>query len=231
MTAENKTYFSSHETDEEIVKENMPLVHSLIKRYKDRGVDYDDLFQIGCIGLLNAARRFNPSLGYQFSTYASSLIIGEIKRYLRDDGIIKISRQLKENAAKINLQTGEFISKHSREPTISELAEITGLTTEEITTSLDATKDISSIDCEIFEGKSAIETISSNIDENERTINSLTIKNCLNALPTRDRKIIFYRYFKDKTQKDTANLLGISQVQVSRIEKKLLQQIKKSFTA
>ena len=219
----NKTCDSIEKT----VEENINLIHSIIKRYTGRGIEYDDLFQIGSIGLINAAKRFNPSLGYQFSTYASSLIIGEIKRFFRDDGIIKVSRYLKEIAMVVNRCRGEFVNKNGREPTLSELSEICGFSSEEITSSMEATREVHSIDSETSEGLSIKDTFPSDTNEGEKALNRVLIESCLKRLSERDSTIIKYRYFLDKTQKETAQILGISQVQVSRIEKSALGKMRK----
>lgn len=227
--SEIKTNQKNETMLDEKVSENIALVHSIVKRFQGRGAEYDDLFQIGCIGLINAIRRFNPDLGFAFSTYATSLIMGEIRRFLRDDGIIKVSRHLKEISFKANTYIKIFTDKNGREPTLSELSELSGIAVEEITSALDAVKLPHSIYKENSEGQTLADTCSSQEDIAEDAACRTVLKQILKDLPPREQKIIIYRYFKDKTQKETAALLGISQVQVSRIEKKLLEKIRKEF--
>lgn len=216
---------------EKLVEENMALVHSLIKRFLNRGIEYDDLFQIGCIGLYNAARRYNKDLGFAFSTYASSLIIGEVKRFLRDDGIIKVSRSIRELSVKINVYSAKFFQENGREVTVNELSKFLGATVEEILAALEATKTPASIYEENSCGKTIADTVVCNKEESREIIDRILLLQVINTFNKRDQKIIIYRYFKDKTQKETAGILGISQVQVSRIEKKLLEKIKEAFRA
>ncbi len=224
----NAKHLSGAQLDKKVC-ENIALVHSIVKRFLGRGTEYDDLFQIGCIGLVNAIRRFNPDLGFAFSTYATALIMGEIRRFLRDDGIIKVSRHLKEISFKANTYIKIFTDKNGREPTLSELSTLSGIPTEEIASAFDAVRPPHSIYKENDNGQTIADTYSSESDIAEEAACRTLLKQILKGLPLREQKIIVYRYFKDKTQNETAHLLGISQVQVSRIEKKLLEKIRKEF--
>jgi len=215
---------------EETVKENLPLVHSLARRYINRGVEYEDLFQTGCIGLYKAAARFKPELGFRFSTYAASLITGEIRRFLRDDGMIKVSRQLKEVSVKSSMCVKTFTEQHGRTPTLSEISELCGETIETLTQAIEATSRTKSIYEEVSEGKTIADTFPDNESSGEKLINSMLIKNVIKKFPPRERKIIIYRYYYDKTQKEVASLLDLSQVQVSRIEKRLIEKLRYEFS-
>ena len=221
-TSENKNF-------ESIVCDNIALVHSIARRFIGRGAEYEDLVQIGSIGLINAAKRFKSELGYTFSTYATSLIMGEIRRFLRDDGIIKVSRHLKEILFKVNSIQKKFTEQNGREPTISELSAISGISPEEITSAFSASIKPHSIFKENAEGQTIADTLTAEGDFAEDMAKKLVIKKVFDTLPSRERKILVLRYFKDRTQKETALIIGISQVQVSRIEKKLLEKIKNEF--
>ena len=214
---------------EKLVCNNFALVHSIARRFTGRGAEYDDLVQIGSIGLINAAKRFDAELGYTFSTYATSLIMGEIRRFLRDDGIIKVSRHLKEVSFKANAHIKSFTEQNGREPTISELSDISGISAEEITSAFSASIKPHSIFKENEDGQTIADTLQAEGDFAEDIAKKSVIKKVLDALPHREQKILIMRYFKDKTQKETAEIIGISQVQVSRIEKKLLEKIRNEF--
>ena len=220
-------------TDEKntLIESNTALVHSIVKRYLGRGYEYDDLFQTGCIGLCKAAERFNPELGYAFSTYAVPLIMGEIRRFLRDDGIIKVSRYYKEINIKANQAIQSFQSANGREPSLSELSEITGIKGEDLSAAFDASRTPVSIYSASDDGDRNVsdKLVSDNFSD-DTYVNRITLGNIINSFSQRDKNLIIYRFFKDKTQLETASLLGISQVQVSRIEKKLLERIKIHFS-
>ena len=208
---------------EKIVSENIGLVHSIAKRFGGRGCDFEDLCQIGCIGLIKAVDRFDISSGNRFSTYAVPLIIGEIKRFLRDDGIVKVSRSLKELSLKIYRlrQKSEF-----SEATVSELANALEAEEGEVAYAIKSSTAVSSID-ELSEG--GVE-ISQNENYFEDADNRIIISDLLSSLSDDDRKIIILRYFKQKTQSETAGIIGVSQVQISRREKKILQKLKECIT-
>lgn len=216
---------------EKIINDNNGLVWSIVKRFSGRGYEVEDLYQIGCIGFIKSIQRFNTSLDYKMSTFAVPYILGEIKRFLRDDGIVKVSRNIKELSFKIKeientylLQTGESI-------TISKLAEILEVTGEEICLAMDSSRQIESINDEAFSdsSKEKIDIISDDENIQEKIIDKITLKQLIDKLNFREKEIINLRYFKDKTQMQVAKILGISQVQVSRIEKKILNNMKQSL--
>lgn len=204
---------------EKIIGENMGLVYSAARRFRGRGCDFEDLCQLGCIGLIKAADRFDESSGYHFSTYAVPLIIGEIKRFLRDDGIVKVSRSLKELSLKIYRlrQNPEFA-----EASVSELAQILGCGADEVVYAIKSASAVSSLD-ELSESGTAI---AENTNTFEDADNRIVIKDLLSELSDDDRKIVILRYFRQKTQSETAKIIGVSQVQISRREKKILQNLR-----
>lgn len=217
-----------------LVEKNTGLVWSIVKRFSNRGYDVDDIFQIGSIGLIKAINKFDSSYEVKFSTYAVPMIMGEIKRFLRDDGIIKVSRNLKEISTRARI-TKEVMSKElSREPSISELAERMDIPTEDLILAMEAGCSPESLYTTISEGDSSPillidringETVGNEVD----IIDKLALRQILDTLKPREKQIIVLRYFKEKTQVEIAKMLGISQVQVSRIEKKILDDIKKKI--
>lgn len=212
---------------EYIVNNNTGLVWSIVRKFLNRGTEADDLFQIGCIGLIKAIEKFDTTYGVQFSTYAVPMIMGEIKRHLRDDGIIKVSRSLKELSVKAKSAMDKMSKDMGREPTISEVAKELDVSVEELVMAMDATVTPESINAKLGEDGKEIETIiGCDEDMEQNVVNKIAIKDALSALSSRERQIIILRYFKDKTQSQIAAQLGISQVQVSRIEKKVLAQMK-----
>ncbi|WP_302627135.1 SigB/SigF/SigG family RNA polymerase sigma factor [uncultured Eubacterium sp.] len=227
----------AHEGDKQsrdkILLENTALIWSIVRRFLNRGYEGDDLFQIGCIGMLKAIDRFDTSFNVSFSTYAVPLITGEIRRFLRDDGIIKVSRTIKENQLKIYLETEKFRKDNNREPTLEELARECGLSSEEIITALEASREVESIYKEIDGGdnknQTIIEKIEDNKDHENMVINRIMVRQLLETLNEKERKIIILRYFQNKTQSEIAGLIGMTQVQVSRAEKKILENLKKQI--
>ena len=213
-----------------LVQENLGLVWSLVRRFSNRGYDMEDLFQIGSIGLLKSIEKFDSSFNVKFSTYAVPMIVGEIKRFLRDDGMIKVSRSLKETAYKIRLLKEELIKEFNREPTISELAAGLDLDVEEVVEALESSAEVESLSAVIYQGDGKPITLSDKIDESPSMQNSLVDKMILKELIARllpiEREIITMRYFEDRTQTEIASALDISQVQVSRIEKRILGKMK-----
>ncbi|ABP67249.2 RNA polymerase, sigma 28 subunit, FliA/WhiG family [Caldicellulosiruptor saccharolyticus DSM 8903] len=217
---------------QELIENNLALVWSIVKKFVVKGIEADDLFQIGCIGLIKAVDRFDLSFNVRFSTYAVPMIIGEIKRYLRDDGKIKISRKIKENQNKLKRFRDEFLFQNGREPTISEISEATGLSQDDILLCIDASLDVTSLNEVINqeEGKPiTLMDIAADEDYSSRLLDIMALKEGLRKLKGRERYIIFMRYFKNKTQSEIAKELNISQVHVSRIEKKALERIKREF--
>lgn len=210
-----------------IVENNSGLVWSIVRRFKGRGYENEDLYQIGTIGLIKAIKNFNPEYEVKLSTYAVTYIIGEIKKFIRDDGIIKVSRSIKELCVKIKDIENRNI-KEGRNITIEEIAGELKVEKEDIALAIDSMKQVESIYQEDSnDGKlTMIDKISSEKDETEVTVNKIFIKELLNKMNSRDKQIIMLRYFSGKTQSQVAKILNISQVQVSRIEKKILNKMK-----
>ncbi len=211
---------------EQIIRENSPLVWSIVKRFLGRGTDADDLYQLGCVGLIKAVHGFDESLGNQFSTYAVPKITGEIRRFLRDDGTVKVSRTLKENAARIRRVASELCARFGREATLSELSSETGLTAEEIAQAECATAQTASLDHEITEDGQTLEEILGNRGIEDRTLEYITLSQAIERLSQRERVVIMLRFFRCMTQQQTAKVMGISQVQVSRIERTALKNLR-----
>lgn len=218
-----------------LVEKNVGLVWSIVRRFQNRGYETDDLFQIGCIGLIKAINKFDDSFEVRFSTYAVPMIIGEIKRFLRDDGIIKVSRSLKETSNKARI-TKEVMSKElGREPTIHEMAERMNISSEDLVMAVEAGYSPESLFNAVGEGDNSpillIDRLNDTGTDNEsEMIDKIALRQVLDSLKPRERQIIILRYFKEKTQVQIASMLGISQVQVSRIEKKILDDIRKKIS-
>jgi len=216
---------------EEIYLNNIPLIKSIISRFKNKGIEYDDLFQIGSIGFMKAINNFDESFGVRFSTYSVPMIIGEIKRYIRDNGAIKISRSVKILASKVNRYIEEYQSSHSEKITIKQLAEKFSVTEDEIVVALDCSKmPVSIYDKyeEDEEGQELIDKIPTGETE-ENLVDKIQLVSIIEKLSERERKIIILRYFRDKTQSEIAETLGVSQVQVSRLENKIIDKIRSNF--
>lgn len=214
-----------------LVTSNMPLIKSIVKRYKSRNLEYDDLIQLGSMGIVKAVKNFDTKYNVRFSTYAVPMIAGEIKRFIRDDGAIKVSRSIKLLAHKIN----EFIQeqkKMNKEPTLNEIAEKFNIDVQEISFILDSSKMPLSLYAKTDDENSLnlMDKLITN-DNSEDMLDKMVIKDIINSLPDREKKIIIYRYFRDKTQSEIAKEIGISQVQISRLESKILEKIRKSFSS
>ncbi len=211
---------------ERLVTENMGLIGSIVKRFVGRGYEQEDLFQIGSIGLIKAVDNFDISYDVKFSTYAVPMITGEIRRFLRDDGIIKVSRTIKENAVKCAKAVEELRKDNCKEPTIEEIAKKSGLETEDIVMSISASSEVESLNKVIYQGDGnevlLMDKIEDNVSRHEKLINSIVVRELLEDLTEREKNIIVMRYFDEMTQTQVAGRLGISQVQVSRMEKKIL---------
>ncbi len=217
---------------EQLVADNARLVWSIVIRFLNRGCEKDDLFQIGNIGLIKAIMRFDVNFGVKFSTYAVPMIIGEIRRFLRDDGIIKVSRSLKETSAKILSASEVFEKDNGRSPTIGELSKILDISPEQVTQASDIPNSVLSLN-ELIGSDSTTERGELHRDEKndaQSIAESLELKLAIAALDEREQKIVKLRYYMDKTQVQTAKILGISQVQVSRLEKKLLAKIRREIS-
>lgn len=214
---------------EEILLENMPLIKSVIKRYKNSNIDYDDLIQLGSLGLIKAVMNFNPTYNVRFSTYAVPMIAGEIKRHIRDDGPIKVSRQTKTLVLSINKYVEEFRSKNEREPSVQEIAEKFELSTYDVVFALDSAKMPLSLFEKFDDDGTYLVDVIKTEDKTEDILDKLALKEIINSLDDRDKKIIILRYYRDKTQSEVAKILGVSQVQVSRLENKILNDIRKKM--
>ncbi|MBQ5695069.1 MAG: RNA polymerase sporulation sigma factor SigF [Clostridium sp.] len=216
-----------------LIELNLPLVTSISKKFINRGYDYEDIYQIGCMGLVKAINNFDNNYNVKFSTYAVPMIIGEIKRFLRDDGIIKVSRNVKSLAKKLHFDKEALTKKLNRDPSIDELAEFSGVDKEEILFALESSASMQYLYEVIHHDDGApvllIDKLSENAEEDKDLTEKIALKEALNNLDTKSRQIILLRYFKDKTQIQVAKMLGISQVQVSRIEKKVLLEMRKQL--
>lgn len=216
-----------------LIEENSPLIKSVIKRYKNKGVEYEDLYQLGCMGFLKAINNYNPSFDVKFTTYAVPLISGEVKRFLRDDGYIKISRSLKSLAININKFIDEYSIKNNKSPTISEIAKNFQIEESEAVCAMECSKLPLSIyektDDEDSKSRTILDKLPDEHSE-EELLNKIVLKDIILTLEPRDRKIIMLRYFRDKTQGEVARMLNVSQVQVSRLEIKILKEIKEKLS-
>lgn len=220
-----------NEAKEILIESNLGLVRSIVTKFLNIGYERDDLFQLGSIGLIKAIYKFDPTFNVKFSTYAVPMILGEIKRYLRDDGMIKVSRSLKQIAIKAKTQTEVLTKMLGREPTIDELAKRIGVEKEDLVMALESNFSVEYLHGVIHEEEGSpiclIDKISlKGESEEEKVIDNLLLKEVLGKLDKRERQIIMLRYFEDKTQSEIGNILNISQVQVSRIEKKVLLKLK-----
>ncbi len=211
---------------EKLIVDNSGLVWSVAKRYFGRGVDADDLYQLGCLGFLKAIDGFDTEFGTQFSTYAVPKIAGEIRRFLRDDGAVKVSRSIKERSATIKMARQRLTGELNREPTLSELSQELDLTVEEIAAAETATAHTESIQRESGEDGFTLESVLTDGSMEEKLVEHIALKEAVSNLAERERLVIDLRYYRGLTQDKTAKILGVSQVQVSRIEKKALQQLR-----
>ena len=216
----------SREASEQLLVENSGLIWSVARRYFGRGVDADDLFQLGCVGFLKAVSGFDPQYGTMFSTYAVPKIAGEIRRFLRDDGTVKVSRTLKEQSAHIKAARQKLTGIHHREPTLSELSDETGLTPEEIATAETATASTESIQKETGEDGFTLEDVLTEDGEEERMLEHIALREAIGKLPDRERMIIDLRYFHGLTQERVARVMKVSQVQISRLEKRSILKLR-----
>lgn len=226
----------AHEGDKEardrLVLENVGLVWSIVKRFRGRGCEMDDLFQIGSIGLLKAIDNFDMSLDVKLSTYAVPMITGEIRRFLRDDGMIKVSRPLKELAMKIGAARERLEYSLGREPTLDELADQVGASREEVAASMEAGAEVESIYRPLGrdeDGSCLIDRLVEKESQNEAVLNRMVLKELISGLKPQEQQVIVRRYFENQTQTKIANELGISQVQVSRLEKRILKQLREKI--
>ena len=205
-----------------LVRENAGLIWSVAKRYMGRGAEPEDLYQLGCLGFLKAVEGFDLGFGTQFSTYAVPKISGEIRRYLRDDGAIKVSRSIKERSAAIRTMRARLSSALGREPTLQEISDHTGFSPEEIAEAENATREVESIQRKTGEEGFSLEDVLTDTESEERMLEKIALRQAIAELPEREKTVISLRYFHGLTQDRTAKVLGVSQVQVSRIEKKAI---------
>jgi len=227
----------SHEGDKEararLVEENTGLVWCVVKRFYNRGVEMEDLFQIGTIGLLKAIDKFDLNYDVKFSTYAVPMITGEIKRFLRDDGMIKVSRSLKELSYKAYLCREKLQERFGREPSVTELAGELGVEPEELMAALDASSEVESLHKPIYQSDgqevSLMDRLPWRAEPEEEVLDHLLLKELLGGLEKEERQLIYLRYFADRTQAQAGKELGISQVQVSRLEKKILKSMREQI--
>lgn len=229
------------EARNKLVAGNLGLVRAVSRRFENRGHDREEIFQIGCIGLMKAVDKFDVSLNLAFSTYAVPMITGEIRRFLRDDGMVKVSRTLKENGYKISKAREKLVIALGREPSLEELSAVTGLEREEIVLAMEANKEVESIYQPVYERDGdellLIDQISGRESgygareepEKEAVLNQMVIEQLLQHLEERERRLIELRYFDNKTQSEVADMLGMSQVQVSRAEKRILLGLRKKI--
>ena len=218
-----------------LIEQNNGLIWSIVKRFKDRGYELEDLYQIGTIGFIKSIKRFDTGFDVKLSTYAVPYILGEIKRFIRDDGSVKVSRSIKELAGKIRDIQTRHLREYGEEICINEIAKELKISKEEIAVALDSLNPVVSIYEDTYSndegGISVIDKISNDVDESEQIANRLSIRELIENLNDRDKQIIMLRYYKNKTQMQVAKILGISQVQVSRIEKKILENMKNKLVA
>ena len=229
LTLINRAHQGDKLARDKILIENTGLIWSIVRRFLNRGHEGEDLFQIGCIGMLKAIDRFDTEFDVAFSTYAVPMIAGEIRRFIRDDGIVKISRKIKENQMKIMHQREIYINEKKQEPTIEELEKVCDLTKEEIVMAIDASRNVESIDKEMYSKDSAYTLMDLAEDDTkieETVLNKIMVQQLMDMLESKERKIINLRYFKNKTQSQVAKEMGMTQVQVSRLEKKILNSMR-----
>lgn len=231
----------AHEGDkaarDRLVSDNLGLVHIVVRRFENRGHDREELFQIGCIGLMKAIDKFDLSLNLAFSTYAVPMITGEIRRFLRDDGIVKVSRTLKENGYRISKAREYLAGELAREPSLMEIAAATGLSVEEIIMATEANREIESIYQPVYEKDGNEMLLIDQIGgayqgdepEKEAVLDHMVIQQLLGSLEERERQLLELRYFENKTQTEVAAEMGMTQVQVSRMEKKILYRLRESM--
>lgn len=221
------------EAEEFIVKANTRLIWSIVKRFQNRGYEVEDLYQIGSLGLVKAIKKFDTGFNVKFSTYAVPMIMGEVKRFLRDDGIIKVSRSIKEVASRAKQMRYSLNLELGREPSVSEIAEALNIPMEDLIMAMESENTPESIYEVIHESDNSnillIDRLNSKDNDEKDMVDKIVLKDVINLLETKERQIIVMRYFQDRTQSDVAKALGISQVQVSRIEKRVLKKIKASL--
>lgn len=226
-----KAQSGNEQAKAELIEENSPLIKSVIRRFRNKGVDYDDLYQLGCIGFLKAIRGFSAQFGVKFSTYAVPMIAGEVKRFLRDDGYIKVSRSVKSLANKISYYIESYKNTHSDSPSIENIAAEFGIEPHEAVFAIDSAKFPVSLyeKTDDDHNRSLMDKIASK-ETVEDSLDKLILKDAIESLDEREKKIVVLRYYRDKTQSEVARVLKVSQVQVSRLENKILDKLKRAFS-
>lgn len=227
----------AHQGDKEardtLFEENTGLIYSVARRFLGRGVEMEDLFQIGSIGLLKAVDKFDPAFEVKFSTYAIPMILGELKRFFRDDGMIKVSRSIKENQHRVYLAREKIEKELGREPSLKEIAEMLGMPPEEVAMTMDSAAEVESLYRTVYQSKgtdiSLIDKIPEKENAEEHLLNRIFLEEILGKLESSDRKLLYMRYFQDQTQTQIAEQLGVSQVQVSRMEKRILKKLRSLY--
>ena len=221
------------EAGELLVQENLGLVGSVVKRFENRGYEKDDLFQVGAIGLMKAIKKFDFSFQVRFSTYAVPLVTGEIRRFLRDDGMMKVSRSIKESSWRVKRSRERLEQKLGRSVTLQELADDTGLSEEEIALAIDASEEVTSIYQTIYQSDGSelylVDKMADDAPEEEQLLNRVTVQQMIEMLEPKEQQLIKLRYFDGKTQSAVADVLGMTQVQVSRMEKKILRKMRSMY--
>lgn len=223
-----KAQSGNQEVMTKLITENSNLIWSIVTRFKDRGYEIEDLYQIGCIGFIKSIKRFDSNFEVRLSTYAVPYILGEVKRFLRDDGPVKISRSIKELSYRIKIVQKEFINRKGRDAKVEELSKLLKVSKEDILIAIDSSNSVESIDRNLNDSDdlTLMDKLKSNVDEEKEIINRITIKSLMDKLDEKSKKIIMLRYYRGKTQSQVAELLGVTQVQVSRLEKKILSSMK-----
>ena len=216
------------EAEAVLIEENSGLIHTIARRYYGRGVEPDDLYQLACVGFIKAVRGFDPALGNEFSTYAVPKIAGEIRRFLRDDGAVKVSRAVKERAVHVRRIQSELESRLGRSPSVSELADACSLTPEEVAACEQADVSVDSLERELSGGGRLGDLVGDEGME-DRTCMYLSLEGALQSLPERERQVIALRFARDMTQQQVSRIIGVSQVQVSRIEKRSLAALREKL--
>ena len=227
----------AHQGDKEardtLFEENTGLIYSVARRFLGRGVEMEDLFQIGSIGLLKAVDKFDPAFEVKFSTYANPMILGELKRFFRDDGMIKVSRSIKENQHRVYLAREKIEKELGREPSLKEIAEMLEMPPEEVAMTMDSAAEVESLYRTVYQSEgtdiSLIDKIPEKENAEEHLLNRIFLEEILGKLESSDRKLLYMRYFQDQTQTQIAEQLGVSQVQVSRMEKRILKKLRSLY--
>lgn len=227
----------AHQGDKEardtLFEENTGLIYSVARRFLGRGVEMEDLFQIGSIGLLKAVDKFDPAFEVKFSTYAIPMILGELKRFFRDDGMIKVSRSIKENQHRVYLAREKIEKELGREPSLKEIAEMLEMPPEEVAMTMDSAAEVESLYRTVYQSEgtdiSLIDKIPEKENAEEHLLNRIFLEEILGKLESSDRKLLYMRYFQDQTQTQIAERLGVSQVQVSRMEKRILKKLRSLY--